>query len=257
MADSITTNYAYVKPEVGASPETWGNKLNTDLDGIDTTLNEVQSRGFYCTAAGADTTTLTKTNAPTTLAYTTGLTVAWKAPGANTTGVTLNVNSLGAKTLKLRDGSALPASYLVSGGIYEATYDGTDFLLMGDGRATAAQAAAGTSGSLVLTPASVAKVTTSSIHEQNVGGLYHKYGSVSVTAETGTSTAGEASVVFPNAFPTAFLGCATTVQQSAPINNGNYCVYVKNPTTTGLTLGLDSSGAVEAAYTVYWHAWGH
>lgn len=41
MADTITTNYAFVKPDIGGSTDTWGDKVNDNFDSIDATIKSV------------------------------------------------------------------------------------------------------------------------------------------------------------------------------------------------------------------------
>ncbi len=65
---------------------------------------------------------------PAITAYAAGQIFTWKSIHTNTTTSTLNVNGLGAKTIKKRDGATnLQAGDIVSGQIIVTEYDGTNF----------------------------------------------------------------------------------------------------------------------------------
>jgi len=64
-------------------------------------------------------------------AYTTGVLVQFKATNANTTASTVNVNGLGAKTIKKLGGATdLVSGDIASGMIVELEYDGTNFVML-------------------------------------------------------------------------------------------------------------------------------
>ena len=63
-------------------------------------------------------------------AYVAGQTFRFIAAGANTGSVTINVNSIGAKSLVKTDGSALVSGDIASGAAVQVFYDGTNFQLL-------------------------------------------------------------------------------------------------------------------------------
>jgi hypothetical protein len=119
---------------ITSTPTTIGDGLENSSGALRAKVREatLQNQSYVYNAA-TGTNALTVTLSPAPSAYTTGMKLTVKAAATNTGGMTINVNSLGSKTITDQSGAALGAGDVQSGGVYDLAYDGTNFQLLGGG----------------------------------------------------------------------------------------------------------------------------
>lgn len=119
----------------------------------------------YATASGTDTYTVTLS--PTPLSYAAGMPLHIKFTNANTGAATINVNSLGAKSIKRPDGSALAANDISASHIAFLIYDGTNFILTNLAQKTTIYASVRMSANQTITGGADQKVNFDTVESDN------------------------------------------------------------------------------------------
>lgn len=121
-----TEKYRFKKPgedefyNVNDQNENW-DKNEEALKAIDEKIDNSISEGMIKTASGTANALTIETSGK--FSYTQGRKIAFKAIANNTSNVTLNIDSKGAKTLKKLDGTQVAANGLKNGKVYEAYFD--------------------------------------------------------------------------------------------------------------------------------------